>query len=598
MPRDSLSATQQFAPVEIEVEERPGGVRLLRSQHKWAGTSQTIIDRLVYWASLDPGAVLVAERDGSDWRHLTYGEAWSIAGAVASELRQCGCSGDHPLLILAGNGIAHAIYMLAAFRAGVPVAPISTAYAAYGTFDRLRLVVEISRAKAAFVGAEISADARDAIAGMGLQLLGLPPQAAKGDEGPAGHETIGPDTIAKLMFTSGSTGTPKAVIVTHGMMAANQEQLAAVWPTPVHARPRLVDWLPWNHTFGGNFVFNMALWNGGALYIDDGRPAPGLVERTLAALQDVRPTRYFSVPAGYEILVPALEAAPDRAKLCFENLEFAFCAAAALSQSTRDRLAALLRTATGREIPILGGWGSTETAPCSTAVHFENELAGNIGLPLPGVSIKMVPTGGRTELRIKGPNVFPGYWHAPDATKKAFDDDGYYCIGDAGRFVDPDRPERGLAFDGRVAENFKLQTGTWVTVGSLRMALVEAARPWIQDAVITGHGRSEIGALLFVNETHCREALDLGPEDLLSECLELREIVREKIDHHNKTAGGSSMRIERFRIEDMAPSPDRGEMTDKGYINQSAVLSARCDSVEDLYARGSCRTSSPASADR
>ncbi|WP_219894304.1 AMP-binding protein [Aquisediminimonas profunda] len=547
----------------------------------------TISERLKAWALKEPDRIFLREREGRNWSTATFEQVWRRVGTIAAHLVRTGCSQDAPLLVLAGNSIDHALATLAAYRVGIPVAPVSPSYAAYGNYDRLRALAQVAGARAAVVGPEICAEARDALAGWGVKVF-TPASLehfAPDDALVAQYETaVSLDTAAKLMFTSGSTGTPKAVINTHRMMATNQLQLSQIWPLAPDHPPVLVDWLPWSHTFGGNFVFNMALWHGGSLTIDEGRPAPALIGKTLEAMAEFAPTRFFGVPATYEALIPAIEANPELSARAFRNVQFAFCAAAALPEKARDRMIELMRQVTGQRIPMLAGWGSTETAPCVTAVHFPASHSANIGVPLPGVTIKLTPEGEKLELRVKGPNVMPGYWRAPEATASAFDSEGYYCIGDAGRFIDPDLPEAGLAFDGRVAENFKLTSGTWVNVGALRIALIDATRPYVQDAVIAGHDRDEIGVLLFLNESASREAQGLAPDDDLWSAPGVIAAVREAISAYNQAAGGSSQRIARFRIERSSPSPALGEITDKGYINQRGTLRARSAAVAALFA--------------
>jgi feruloyl-CoA synthase len=369
------------------------------------------------------------------------------------------------------------------------------------------------------------------------------------------------------------------------MLCANQAMLRQVWPVLTEKPPVLVDWLPWSHTFGANFTFGIALFNGGHYHIDAGKPVPGAIDTTLRNIADVRPTLYFNVPAGYEAILTAMQNDPTLAERFFDRLDFLFCAAAALPQKTRDGLA---RAAGARaaHVPVFTGWGSTETAPCATAIWFDNGIAGNLGAPLPGVAVRLVPDGNKLELRVKAPTVTPGYWRSPEATAAAFDADGFYRMGDAGKLVDPLHPERGILFDGRVSENFKLATGTWVNVGALRMAIVEAASPLVRDVAVTGHDRDDIGALIFLNHPAAR-AID-GCADLAEAALvahpgvlaSLRALLRNLRDRAN----GSSTRIARFAILPDAPRPHRYEITDKGYLNQRGVLSERSDAVAALYA--------------
>jgi feruloyl-CoA synthase len=379
-------------------------------------------------------------------------------------------------------------------------------------------------------------------------------------------------TVAKILFTSGSTGQPKGVINTHGMLCANQQMLAQAWPFVEDRPPVVVDWLPWNHTFGGNHNFNLVLRNGGTLYVDGGKPVPGLAEITARNLKEVAPTMYFNVPRGYDLLLPFLEKDAELRRNFFRDLEVLFYAAAALPQNLWERLVRLAKEEKNTKLAMLSAWGSTETSPLATSVHFHMERAGVIGLPVAGCELKLVPSAGKLEVRVRGPNVTPGYYKRPDLTQAAFDDEGFYRIGDAVKFADPADPARGIVFDGRVAEDFKLSTGTWVHAGAVRLQLIAAGDPLIQDAVITGHDRNEIGALVFL----APKAKELSPEAVrawLSGALK-------------KLAGSSSSRPARLLVMAEPPSIDANEITDKGYMNQRAVLERRAKLVEKLYAGG------------
>jgi feruloyl-CoA synthase len=399
---------------------------------------------------------------------------------------------------------------------------------------------------------------------------------------------VGPDTVAKVLFTSGSTGMPKGVINTHRMMCANQMMLEQTWPFLKAHPPVLVDWLPWNHTFGGNHNVNLTLAQAGTLYIDAGRPAPGLIEHTVRNLAEVSPTIYFNVPAGYGALLPYLEKDERLARSFFADLRLIFYAGAALSQDLWDRLEAISIRTTGARVPMVSSWGATETAPIATCGHRIIERAGVIGLPPPGVTLKLVPSAGKHEVRVRGPNVFPGYWGRPDLTREAFDEDGFYRIGDAVRLADPADLSKGLVFDGRVAEDFKLSTGTWVHVGGLRVAALAAAAPVLQDAVVTGHDRDFVGLLAWPSLAGMKEvcsdpAAHDDPAKLIASAA-VREHVRAGIARHNAGQSGSSMRISRVLLMAEPPSIDANEITDKGYINQRATLDRRAALVEVLHA--------------
>jgi feruloyl-CoA synthase len=384
---------------------------------------------------------------------------------------------------------------------------------------------------------------------------------------------VGPESVAKILFTSGSTGQPKGVINTQRMLVSNQQMLAQVWPFLEDRVQTIVDWLPWNHTFGGNFCFNLVLRNGGTLYVDGGKPAPGLIEVTARNLAEVSPTVYFNVPRGFDLLMPMLEADAALRRNFFRELDMVFYAGAALPQNLWERLEKLAIAEKAGELAMISSWGSTETAPSAAAVHYHIERAGVIGLPNPGCELKLVPAAGKLEVRVRGPNVTPGYYRREDLTREAFDAEGYYRIGDAMKFADPAVPEKGLVFDGRVAEDFKLTSGTWVHTGAVRVKLIAAGNPLIQDAVITGHDRDVVGALVFLSPA----AKDLAPEAVRAKvAAALRALAGE---------GGSSTHPVRALLLEEPPSIDAGEITDKGYINQRAVLERRAALVERLHAQ-------------
>jgi feruloyl-CoA synthase len=396
-----------------------------------------------------------------------------------------------------------------------------------------------------------------------------------GDHGPSA------ETVAKLLFTSGSTGVPKGVINTHRMLCSDQAMLQAVWPFLAEEAPVLVDWLPWSHTFGGNHNLNLALFNGGTIYIDDGKPAPPLFPRTIAALRDVPPTVYFNVPAGYALLAPALENDPGLAERFFSRLRFMFYAAAALPDTLATRLRALASKHADHHVPLTSAWGTTETAPGATTMHYEGAPTGCIGVPNPGTSIKLAPVGEKLEIRVKGPNVTPGYFRQAELTTATFDEEGYYRSGDAVKLIDPADPNQGLLFDGRIAENFKLLTGTWVAVGSLRTRLVSAAGV-LSDAVICGQDAEYVAALAWVNQAEARKRLGTD-EDVGLDDVRLREHLASALGSLNADAGSAS-RIERLLLLETPPSLDAGEITDKGYLNQRRTLECRAGEVARVYA--------------
>jgi len=397
---------------------------------------------------------------------------------------------------------------------------------------------------------------------------------------------VGPDTVAKLLFTSGSTGEPKGVINNHRMLCSNQQAIRQVWPFLTREPPIILDWLPWSHTFGSNHNFNMVLANGGTLYIDEGKPAPGLFDKSVANLREVAPTLYFNVPRGFDVLAWALEQDPALADHFFSRLKMLFYAAAALPQNLWERFEHLIQ-ARGKNVAMVSAWGATETAPMVTTVHFRIDRAGVMGLPAPGCELLMVPSNGKLELRVRGPNVTPGYWKRPDLTREAFDEDGFYKIGDAGRFADPADPAKGIEFDGRLAEDFKLSSGTWVHVGVLRVKAVSALAPIAQDIVITGHDRDYAAFLVFPNLAACRALCpDLAADAPATAVLNhpaVRERVHAGMRALAQSGTGSSTYAARALLMAEPPSIDASEITDKGYINQRAVLKRRAALVESLY---------------
>jgi feruloyl-CoA synthase len=567
-----LHTRLRFAPAEVRVERRADGTTLLRSPQPLRDYERSIGEWLLRWARDAPGRVFLAERDGEQWRKVTYAQALDAARRIGQALLERGLGPQNPVAILSDNSVDHGLLALGAMHAGVPVAPISPAYSLMSKdFAKLKAIFELLRPGLVWTGD--TQKFAPALAAVGAQATPIA-ELLDADAGARIDEAfarVGPDTVAKILFTSGSTGVPKGVINTQRMLVSNQQMLAQVWPFLEDRVQTIVDWLPWNHTFGGNFCFNVILRNGGTLYVDGGKPAPGLVEITARNLKEVSPTMYFNVPRGFDLLMPFLENDAQLRRNFFRDLDMLFYAGAALPQNLWERLEALALAEKNGELSMISSWGSTETAPSAAAVHYPIERAGVIGLPNPGCELKLVPAAGKLEVRVKGPNVTPGYYRRPDLTAAAFDEEGYYRIGDAMKFADPAAPEKGLVFDGRVAEDFKLTTGTWVHVGAVRVKLIAAGNPLIQDAVITGHDRSEVGALLFLSAA----AKDLAPEAVRAKIAgALAALAAE---------GGSSMHPVRALILAEPPSIDAGEITDKGYINQRAVLERRAALVEQLH---------------
>jgi feruloyl-CoA synthase len=584
-----------FAPPDVVAEPVDDGL-LLRAAEPLGDYAVTVIHSLRAWACQDPGHALVAERTPEGpWRTCTYGQAVAAAESIGQALLDMGLGPDRPLLILPGNGVDHLLLTLGAMTAGIPVAPVSVAYSLQSRdHARIGAVTELIRPGAVFADDVARfATALDAVGDVpvivatgsrpGACPLGELTATAPGLGLAEAFSALAPDGIAKILFTSGSTGAPKGVLNTHRMLAVNQQMMRQVWPFLSEQRPVIVDWLPWSHTFGGNFNMNMIFTAGGTLYVDGGRPAPGMFGQTIANLRDVPPTIYFNVPAGYAQLVPALEADRAFAARFFSQLQLMFNAGAALPAGLRERLAALAVQTTGRPIPVTGAWGATETAPAVTAAHFAYTDARCIGVPLPGAEVKLVPAEGAYEIRVKGPNVTPGYFARPDLTAAAFDDGGFYRTGDAVALADPRDPSAGLVFRGRIAEDFKLATGTFVRVGALRTALLSCA-PVLSDAVITGEERPFAGALAWLNTAEARRLLGEEPQrqgELIVNEVLLWMLTRALADHN--AGQGSASRIERLAVMARPPDLDAGEITDKGYVNQRHVLASRAALVDLLY---------------
>jgi feruloyl-CoA synthase len=564
----------KFAPAQVELQKRPDGAMLLRSPQKLGAYSRCVTQWLVDWSDREPRRVFLAERKGDAWRGISYREAYGAVRRIGEALLERGLNAERPVAILSDNSIDHALLALGAMHVGVPAAPVSPAYSLLSKdFGKLKSIFELVKPGLVFAAeAQKFAPALEAVGAKSTpvaELLETNPGSILERE----HLKVGPDTVAKILFTSGSTGMPKGVINTHRMLCANQQMLAQAWPFVQDRPPVLVDWLPWNHTFGGNHNFNMVLRNGGTLYIDGGKPVPGLAETTARNLKELAPTMYFNVPRGYDLLLPFLESDAELRRNFFRELQVLFYAAAALPQNLWDRLVRLARQEKGEdEFAMLSAWGSTETSPLATSVHFQMERPGVIGLPVAGCELKLVPSGGKLEVRVRGTNVTPGYYKRPDLTAAAFDEEGFYRIGDAVKLADARDPAKGIVFDGRVVEDFKLSTGTWVNVGLLRVKLIAAADPIVQDAVITGHDRSEIGALVFLSAA----AKEMTPEEISSRLAAALEKLKEE--------GASSTHPTRLLVLGEPPSIDANEITDKGYVNQRAVLERRAALVERLYA--------------
>jgi feruloyl-CoA synthase len=591
---------------DIAVERRPDGVIVLKSRIPLKAYEKHIPASLAKWARERPDRIWLAQRTGADrqWRKLSYGEAKRSVDALTQGLLNLKLEPGSPIAILSGNSIEHALMTQAAMQARFPAAPVSPAYSLMShdhlklkyLFDLIKPTVLMVQDGPTFERALKALDldgvtvihvARpcDGIKSIAFAELAAAPVTKAVEESIA---NITPDTVGKLLFTSGSTGMPKAVINTQGMMCANAAMMMQVRPRDPNApQATYLDWMPWNHTMGGNALFNPVLTEGGTLYIDDGRPMPGQIDETLRNLHEISPTYYANVPAGYAALAAAMEKDDALCRSFFKNLGLMAYGGARLPDDLYERMQTLAVRATGERIVFYTGWGSTETGPTATGTYWDTERVGLIGLPFPGVELKMIPCGSKYELRLRGVNVTPGYFGRPNLTKAAFDEEGFYCIGDAGVFVDPEDPLQGIIFAGRVVEDFKLTTGTFVHVGSLRTDAIAAATPVVQDALVAGQDLPFVGLLAWPNLHACRQIVgdpDASCEDVVKHPDVLACLKRGLEAHNKSTEGASSMRIARAMLMVEPASIDGNELTDKGYINQRAGLERRAALVERLYA--------------
>ena len=597
----------RFGVTEVRTRAGANGSVYVQAAQDLQPYPTRLTDRLAHWAQATPDHTWMAQRvknaDGSlgDWRHISYAEAWQSARNIAQALLGMGLSDERPIAILSENDLDHALLSLGALVAGVPQCTISTAYSTISQdYDKLRHALEtltpglvfassgsrFARAIQATVGEDVhvvlgtgSIEGRATIPFS--QLLNTPATPAVD----AAHAAISGDSIAKFMFTSGSTKLPKAVIVTHGMWCANLQQMNQSMPVLAEEPLVLVDWLPWNHTFGGNHNFGTIIYNGGTLYLDEGKPTPKGMAETIRNLREIAPTVYFNVPTGFEVLAEAMQTDDQLRKKLLSRVKMFFFAAAALSQPIWDSLFASAEREVGERIVMNTGLGMTEGTPFCIAVNSPNVKAGYIGVPTPGLELKLVPTDGKTEVRYRGPNITPGYWRNPEATKESFDEEGFYCSGDAVQWIDENDLHQGLKFDGRIAEDFKLSTGTFVSVGPMRAKIIAAGAPYVQDAVLTGINMKEVGALILPTPA-CRTLSGLPDSASLQEVLESAPVQAQFQQIANRLAAestGSATRVARIHLMAEPPSLDKGEITDKGSINQRAVLKHRADLVAALH---------------
>jgi feruloyl-CoA synthase len=594
-----------FASPAVSLSRRDDGTILLNNPVALEPYARCVGEYLQYWAESAPDRDFIAQRSPAGlWQGLTYAQMLDKVHRVGTWLLRNGITPERPVCVLTDNSIDHALLMLAAMHVGIPYASISPAYSLMSKdHEKLKNLVErlnpgviyaggIARFQAALESIKSLHHAQLVVADeddcQGVDALRISELMADIDLAMVNKAfaTVTPDTIAKILFTSGSTGYPKGVLNTQRMLCSSQQAKEQVWPFLKEEPPVLLDWLPWNHTFGSNHNFNMVLKHGGTLYLDGGKPVPGLFDISIANLREIAPTLYMNVPRAFDMLLAALKSDAGLRKQFFSRLKLIFYAAAALPQHLWDGLIEMSREELGHVVPMVTAWGSTETSPLVTDCHFQADRSGVIGLPVPGVTLKLVPAGEKLEVRVKGPVVTPGYFKQPDVTQAAFDEEGYYKIGDAVRFADPDRPEAGLIFDGRVSEDFKLTTGTWVSAGNLRIKGLEYLSPVAEDIVVTGHDRDEVGFLVFPNFKACRQLAGLADDTDVQEVISHPEVLsalRKGLVKLKKAHPASSMHAERAMLLDSPPSVDDGEITDKGYTNQRAVLQRRVMEVEALY---------------
>ena len=598
----------KFGVTRVKMREGDNGVRYMSADQKLGDYATRMTDRLVHWAKTKPKATMLAKRvkntDGSlgDWRHISYSQAWQSARAIAQALIDRGLSAERPVVIMSENDLEHALLSLGCLVAGVPFCAASPAYSTISQdFEKLRHILTTLTPGLVFASdAKRYGKAIEAAVGKEIEVVLHSGEIAGRMTTPfknllvtqatplvdAAMQATGPDTIAKFLFTSGSTKLPKAVVNTQRLWCANQQQMAQSMPVLAETPPVLVDWLPWNHTFGGNHNFGMVLYHGGTLYIDEGKPTPALMGETLRNLREIAPTVYFNVPTGFEAIAIAMKTDDALRKNLLSRVQMFFYAGAALAQPIWDSLHESQEREVGERIVMGTGLGMTESGPFAIFVTSPFVKAGDLGVPTPGMELKLVPNSDKIEVRYKGPNIAPGYWRAPQETQEAFDEEGFFCTGDAVKWIDETDVHQGLKFDGRIAEDFKLATGTFVSVGPLRGKIIAAGAPYVQDAVITGLNMHEVGAMIFPTAA-VRGLSGLGADASMAEVLASAPLLAHFQNVLNGlaiTSTGSASRVARMVLLSEPPSIDKGEVTDKGSINQRAVLKHRDSLVQALHA--------------
>ncbi len=558
-------------------------------------------DRLVHFAEVQPKQIFLSKKNQGNWQSLTYLETFEIVQKLSQVFIDFDIRRNEGLVILSENSFEHALIALAAMHIGIPYSPVSPPYSLVSNdFGKLRHCLSVMNPKVIFaqnglVYANALAIAKELFPNAIVICAEESPEATFSDlletdvteDVEERHALVDRDTPAKILFTSGSTGLPKGVTNTHGMWCASLQQITQALPFMADKPPIFMDWLPWNHTFGGNQNFGLTVFNGGTLYLDEGRPTARDMEKTIQNLREISPTAYFNVPKGFEMLVAALEKEPALRESFFKNLQILFYAGASMAQPIWDALERLAIETIGAKIPIITGLGCTEAGPSAMFANWGGAFSGLLGVPVAGLDIKLVPDGDKVEARYKGPNITIGYWKNEEATKASFDEEGYYCSGDAVKFLDPSNTDKGMVFDGRIAEDFKLNTGTWVNVGILKAKVISKGSPIIQDVVLAGLDQAYLGAILFLNEEACRTLVQepIARKELF-EHLVVLQAVQQKMDEINASSTGSSTYIKKFEIAIEPPSIDVGEITDKGSLNQRVILKHRAHLVQKMFENG------------
>ena len=603
-----MTGTMKLSSVEVELEKREDGSRIIRNKVPLAPCPDNLCSWLHRNAEEFPQKPFLMQRNpDGEWQGLSYGEARHQVNRLSNGLVARALDPERPLALLSENCINMALFKLACMQVGFSVTPISYAYSAISkTGSHIKHILDVTGSPLLIMSdADLHMNKLNQWELGKLQMFAFSNSEQHSNvmdfeslleddteltmEAQTQFDAVTPDTVAKIQFTSGSTNLPKGVIVTHGMMVTNQVGIHQMWPF-MDSNEVIIDWLPWNHTFGGNFVFNMMLKHGGTFYIDHGNPTPIGLKKTIENIRDISPSIYFGVPRSYTALYAKMKVDEQLKKAFFKNLKFIFTAAAALDQSTYKGMQQMSKEVLGNPLPFFSGWGTTETSPDATLVYWKVDEARVIGLPIPGVEVKLTPDpSGKTELRVKGPNITPGYFNQPEATAAAFDEEGFYLTQDGGRFLDPDQPEAGLVFDGRTSENFKLASGTWVHNSGLRSSINALGQPYLLEVVVAAPDRDYLTAMVFPNLPGLRgkfpqvsEAHPNDPDFL--QCPEVVGFFHKVFQEHNSKHQESSARFERFSLLQEPPRIDRNETTDKGYINQLAVLNHRAGIVESLYA--------------